>query len=317
MKIENLSYKELVNEELINWLLSGDVSIQYQVHRDLISDEEEVLSTLNKRIETEGWGYEYLKNQNPDGHWGRGFYQPKWTSTHYTLLELKNIQINPENELIKRSSEMVLEQPIGIDGGINLAKTVKYSDICLNGMILNYCSYFSPKSGKLNLLVDYLLDHQFKDGGWNCEYRSGADHSSLHTTVSVLEGFTEFKKVSKYRKNEINIQIKDAVEFILHHKMYKSDKTGKIINPQFTKLFYPSRWRYDILRCFEVFVKLNIKYDKRMDDAFNLLLKKMDNINRFPLQQKHKGEVFFDYETVSQPSRWNTLRGLRVIKHFF
>ncbi|MBT8220938.1 MAG: hypothetical protein KJP00_14005, partial [Bacteroidia bacterium] len=69
------------NDVIVKWLLSGDVSIQYQVHRDLLATDRE---DLRKRIATDGWGKKYLSLRNPNGHWGQKFYQPKWISTHYT-----------------------------------------------------------------------------------------------------------------------------------------------------------------------------------------------------------------------------------------
>lgn len=71
------------DERWVSWLLDGAVSIQYQTHRDLLDEER---PDLRSRIAREGWGRRLLSLQREDGHWGKGFYQPKWTSTHYTLL---------------------------------------------------------------------------------------------------------------------------------------------------------------------------------------------------------------------------------------
>jgi hypothetical protein len=138
------------NEEIINWLLEGDVSVQYQVHRDLLCVKRE---DLRNRIASEGWGFNYLSFQKGNGHWGRKFYQPKWTSTHYTLLDLKNLGISPDNPQIKKSIVMLLEQEKGEDGGINPSGTIKNSDACLNGMFLNYASYFEMDERKLQSIV--------------------------------------------------------------------------------------------------------------------------------------------------------------------
>ena len=90
----------------MTWLLGGDVSIQYQVHRDLLASEQ---PHLRDRIATEGWGAQFLGSRNKEGHWGRGFYQPKWISTHYTMLDLKNLGINPTVKEIKQSLALILE----------------------------------------------------------------------------------------------------------------------------------------------------------------------------------------------------------------
>ena len=64
--------------QLIAWLLEGDVSIQYQVHRDLLATEK---PHLRDRIATEGWGAKFLSFRKSEGHWGQRYYQPKWIST--------------------------------------------------------------------------------------------------------------------------------------------------------------------------------------------------------------------------------------------
>ncbi|MGD8749152.1 MAG: hypothetical protein PVI44_11845, partial [Balneolaceae bacterium] len=179
-------------EQVIKWLLSGDVSVQYQVHRDLLHTDIHQLKEYQQRIATEGWGAKYLKARRPDGHWGKGLYQPKWTSTHYTLLDLKNLGFPPGNSKVIESVKLVMSTRKGKEGEINLSKTREHGDICVNGMILNYASWFIDNDERLKVVADFLLDVQMNDGGWNCEFYNGATHSSLHSTLSVLEGLLEW-----------------------------------------------------------------------------------------------------------------------------
>lgn len=143
----------IANDDIINWLLEGDVSIQYQVYRDLLLEHR---VDLRKSIAIEGWGFEFLSRQNENGHWGRKFYQPKWPSTHYTLLDLKNLGISQLNPKIRKTINMLLEHEKGEDGGINPSGTIKNSDVCLNGMFLNYASYFKMDQSKLQSIADLI-----------------------------------------------------------------------------------------------------------------------------------------------------------------
>ena len=129
----------MTKKEIIKWLLRGDVAIQYQVHKNLLSDDRK---DLRDRIAHEGWGKKFLSRQNKNGHWGRSYYQPKWTSTHYVLLDLKNLAINPQNPAILKTIDIVLDEEKGPDGGINTSPTILESDVCLNGMFLNFAAYF-------------------------------------------------------------------------------------------------------------------------------------------------------------------------------
>lgn len=305
-------------DKVINWLLHGDVAIQYQVNRDLLKSTKSVTQRLQEKITTEGWGKQFLSKQKRDGHWGITFYQPKWTSTHYTLLDLKNIGLSPGNTQAKKAVDLVLQQPSGKKGGINLAVSLKGSDVCVNGMILNYGSYFLPKSERLKEIIDYLLDVQMLDGGWNCQHEvPGTTHSSLHSTLSTLEGLLQFRKSHIiYRAEEINEAEKKAVEFLLIHHLFQSHTTGETIDDRFLRLSFPCRWRFDILRCLDYFQDSRARYDSRMQMALNVLIGKRDRNGKWPLQEKPKGRVHFDMEKTGNPSRWNTLRALRVLKHF-
>ncbi len=133
--------------EIIDWLLEGDPAIQYQTYRDLLGMSK---PHIRQRISQEGWGKRFLSYRHKNGHWGKGFYQPKWISTHYTLLDLKNLQIDPKILSIRESIRLILDHEIGEDGGINPSKAISQSDVCINGMFLNYACYFNIKPNKLN-----------------------------------------------------------------------------------------------------------------------------------------------------------------------
>lgn len=304
------------NQQIIDWLLEGDVSIQYQVWRDLLGSDKKQLQI---RIANEGWGTKILSKRNSDGHWGDRFYQPKWISTHYTLLDLRNLNLPSNNEIVQETIELVLQNNLADDGGIQLGpSTSQHSDICVNGMFLNYASYFKTPEKKLHSIIDSILNEIMPDGGFNCrKTRSGAKHSSLHSTISVLEGFTEFQKTGfTYRKKEISDAIKTAVEFILMHRLFLSDHTGQIIDKNFLKLTYPCRWKYDILRAMDYFQYAGIKWDDRMTEALAYLDKKRNKDGTWNVHATHSGQVHVIMEKAGKPSKWNTLRMLRVKKHF-
>jgi hypothetical protein len=305
-------------KRVLTWLTEGDVSVQYQTHRDLLASDKRTTSALQERIQREGWGLRFLKRQKRSGHWGISFYQPKWTSTHYTLLDLKTIGLSPANKAAQKSASLVLNEPLGAHGGINLAHSLLNSDVCVNGMALSYCSWFLPRDRRLHIIVDYLLDTQMADGGWNCRYLNpDTTHSSLHSTLSVLEGLLEFRRTTqRYRLREIIKAEKKAIHFLLRHNLYQSHRTGKIIDERMLKLSFPCRWRYDILRCLDYLRDAGVPYEPRMKSALQIIASKRRADGCWTIQEKHKGLVHFDMEKPGKPSRWNTLRCVRVLKHF-
>jgi hypothetical protein len=274
---------------------------------------------LQNRIAMEGWGKQFLSKRKPTGHWGMRFYQPKWISSHYTLLDLRNLNLNPDNPIVRETIDLTLDTSKAEDGGIQLGpSTLAHSDVCVNGMFLNYASYFNVEEQKLYSIVDSILDEIMPDGGFNCRTtRTGARHSSLHTTLSVLEGIIEFQKAGYYyRMNDLKKARESSEEFILIHQLFLSDRTGKIIRKEFLNIPYPSRWKYNILRALDYFQYAGTKYDKRMKPAIDVILKKRKADGRWNLQAAHPGQEHFKMEQAGKPSRWNTLRALRVLKHF-
>jgi len=303
------------NERIVDWLLAGDVAIQYQTWRDLLGAE---IPSLQARIATEGWGAAFLQARQPNGHWGRGFYQVKWISSHYTLLDLKNLALPPDHPLPAETIGLILQENKAADGGVNPARTIEQSDVCVNGMFLNYACYFRVEEVPLHSIVDFLIDQQMADGGLNCQLnRFGAVHSSLHTTISVLEGIQEYARNGyTYRLVELQAMAAASREFILIHQLFRSDHTGETIDPRFLMLSYPGRWRYDILRCLDYFQDAGIAYDPRMQPALDHLLAKRRKDGIWPVQTRHTGLSHFEMEKTGGPSRWNTLRALRVLRRF-
>ncbi len=301
--------------KIINWLLEGDVAIQYQVHRDLL---DEPRPDLQARIATEGWGVRFLRLRKAGGYWGRGFYQPKWISTHYTLLDLRNLGIAQDSYQIRASIEKIIAEEIGLDGGIDPSKTNQKSDVCINGMFLYYATYFGIPQDDLLSIVDFVIDMHMQDGGFNCRLnRSGAVHSSMHTTISMLEGIQAYEQYGySYRLDELQKTAEGSREFLLQHKLFRSDHTGEIIDKRYLMLSYPSRWYYDILRALDYFQSADIPYDPRMQDALDILHKKQRKDGTWPVQARHPGQTHFEMEKTGHPSRWNTLRALRVLRHF-
>lgn len=304
-----------MDQKVINWLLDGDVSIQYQTYRDLLDQDR---PALQQRIAQEGWGAHFLSCQKPDGSWGQGFFQPGWMGSHYILLDLKQLAIAPNIPAIRQVIHPIACQQKSPDGGINPDAALKQSDVCVNGLFLNYACYFGEPQPSLNSIVDFLLQEQMADGGFNCRRnRSGARHSSLHSTLSVLEGILSYaRRGYTYRLNDLTHAAAESREFILQHRLFKSDRTGEIICNDFLKLSYPPRWKYNILRSLDYFQAAQIPWDSRMQDALDVLLTKRSVDGRWPRQAAHPGKVHFTMEPPRQPSRWNTLIALRVLKAY-
>ncbi|MCB0602189.1 MAG: hypothetical protein KDC28_13215 [Saprospiraceae bacterium] len=302
-----------ISPETLDWLLTGDPVILHWVHRDLMHSQPATIEQARRAIAREGWGKALLDSQDPSDTWGHGLYSPKWTSTFYTCLLLKRFDLPPVPAVL-HGLEILLESNKALDGGWGPQKTWNPSDTCVNGMLLSMLAYWEIQPRFQKSLVDHLLQVTMKDGGWNCRLHKGAHHSSFHSTLSVLEGLSTFQLRQKQPDIHIDRVIRAGITFMLEHKLYQSHRTGEIVDPKMTRLSFPTRWRYDILKMLDYFQWINAPHDERMEPAIELLNLKKDIQGRWPLQQNHAGRVFFHLEKVGQPSRINTVRALRVLQ---
>jgi hypothetical protein len=249
-------------------------------------------------------------------------YSPKWISTTYTMLLLRRCGLSPDNEQAQVSCRLLLDRGFYRDGGINYFRSYEYSETCVTGMILSILAYFHLADRRVERLALHLLEQQMPDGGWNCESYRGATHSSLHTTVSVLEGLWEYEQLGSAGGGQPSFVpvVREAQargrEFLLQHRMFRSHRSGEIIDPRMTRLSFPPRWRYDVLRALDYFQQCGAETDDRLADAVEIVLKKRRPDGTWPLQSRHPGRSYFEMETVGQPSRWNTLRALRVLRWY-
>lgn len=307
-------YNQGMEDETIFWLLDSDPSIRWQVMRDLLETSPDEWQVERRKVGTEGWGKSLLTEQGPDGNWGGGIYSPKWISTTYTLLTLRLFGLPAGHPQALKGCENFFFRGLEKDGGINLFKSVDYSETCVNGMILSILAYFRFPDERIHSVTGYLLAEQMADGGWNCERIKGATHGSFHTTISVLEGLREYAFTFPQEAARIEPAAGRAHEFLLQHRLYKSHRSGKPADPAMTRMAFPPRWRYDFIRALDYFQSINAAKDDRMQDAMDLLDQKRRSNGLWPAYRPWAGRVFFEMEITGEDSRWNTLRALRVLK---
>ena len=302
---------------MLFWLLEGDPAIRWQVQRDLLGTAPKVWEKARSKTALEGWGSRFLAEQDPDGKWGGGFYSPKWISTTYTLLNLCWIGVPPKNLQARTGAEVLLDGMLGKEVDETFLKKLVSMDRCIVGMIFRIAVYFQIKDVRVDAIMQNLLEEQMPDGGWNCRRHKKPEphHSSFHTTLNVLEGVREYIEIGKgkYLSDAKRVE-SEALELLLEHKLFRSDKTGNIINTSFTQFPFPHYWYYDALRALCYFERANHPRDERLEEATELLKSRQLEDGKWKQGKPHSAKVFFNMETIAPPSRWNTLRALRVLK---
>jgi len=298
--------------------MEGDPAIRWQTMRDLQNTSAKKWKTEQQRTLTEGWGAQLLQFQAKDGSWGGGIYTPKWTSTTYTLLTLCDIGIPRDHKPAQKAAELTIRRLLGSKCDDDFKSKLAACDRCIVGMILQVASYFGIRDKRIDAVVENLLSEVMDDGAWNCRRNrkpKPPHHSSFHTTYNVLDGLREWLETTPKHKlrNGVLKAEEDALQFTLNHRLFKSHHTGNIIDGKFTKLSFPPRWHYDVLRGLRFFARIKSPHDNRLKDAIDILKKRRNEDGTWPLQYKYSGKVYFDMEKVGRPSRWNTLRALRIL----
>lgn len=301
-----------MNGDAVTWLLDGDPSVRWQVERDLLDEREATWTGTRSRIGSEGWGRRLLDHQDPAGTWGGGLYSPKWTSTTYTLLLLRRLGLERSNAGAIAGCHRMLDGAHWVDGGVSYWKTHRYAERCVNGMVLSLTAYFDVGDDRVDGIARSLLGAQMDDGGWNCRDHEGATHSSFHTTISVLEGLVIWRR--RRNTDEADTAIGAAHEFMLRHMMFRSHRSGEVIDPAWLTPAFPPRWHYDVLRGLDHLRESAAGRDERAAEAVDLVRTQRRTDGRWGLGRRYGGKQWFTMERGREPSRWNTLRAARVLR---
>ncbi len=303
---------------VLDWLLDSDPAIRWQVLRDLADAPEEMIAAERARVANEGWGARLLALQDENGQWAGGALFPQrkwdrnegqpWTATAYSLVYLHDFGVDPNDEEVRRAVTKVRDncrwehagQPF-FGGEV---------EPCINGMVVALGVYFDQD---VDRVVARLLSEQLEDGGWNCEAEHGSVRSSFHTTIRVLEGLLAHEHATG-GSAELRAARRRAEEYLLERKLFRRKSTGEIVDPAWLQFSFPTRWHYDVLRGLDYFRATGDQPDPRIDEAIELLRSKQQPDGTWLLENTHPGAVPFALEEGDdRPSRWNTLRALRVL----
>lgn len=313
--------------ELTDWLLAGDPAIRWQVLRDLTGAPPEQVAAERARVETEGWGARLLALRDDDGQWAGGACFPRyvvdnwragiepdfsegqpWTSTLSTLMLLCDFGLDPASEAARTTTALVAancrwehDGQAFFDGEV---------EACINGRTLSIGAYLGAD---VDGLVTGLLAEQLDDGGWNCETERGSTVSSFDSTICVLEGLLEYERsggsvpVAEGRRR--------GEEYLLERQLFRRKSTGEPAAERFLQFSWPPRWHYDVLRALDHFRRVGDAPDPRVAGAVRLIRDKRQPDGTWLLDPTHPGETHFDLEAGDgRPSRWNTLRALRILE---
>jgi hypothetical protein len=301
------------SKPIVDWLLDADPSIRWQVMCDLTESPTEAIAAERSRVASEGWGARLLDQQRPDGQWGDGTTTPFWWSNMYTLLFLRDLGLDPSSARAQHAVNLVRSN---VTWGAEFGNSPFFEgevEPCINGRVVALGAYFGERS---DLLVERLLGEQLPDGGWNCQAPPSV-HSSVHTTICVLEGLLAFERAFGATAPVTDARTRGQ-EYLLERRLFRRLSTGDVINAAWTQFAFPTLWHYDVLRALDYFRAADVRADERVDEAVDIVRQRRQPDGRWQLDVRHPNTIHEEMGggNVGAPNRWVTLRALRVLSCF-
>ncbi len=294
---------------VVDWLLDADPAIRWQVMRDLMDEPADVVAAERAKVATEGWGARLLALQAPDGDWAGGSLFPKQLATTSSLMLLYAFGLDPAGDEARCAIALVREhsrwdhegQPF-FEGEV---------EPCINGRAVTIGAYFGEDVGGI---VDRLVTEQMADGGWNCNQEIGSTRGSFHSTINVLEGLLEHERATGATPAVTEARRRGEA-YLLDRRLLRGLSTGEVIDVDWTRFSFPTDYYYDVLRGLEYLRVAGVTLDERAAEAIGLVRSRRDAEGRWPAENPHPGELHFPLDDgEGRPSRWNTLRALRVLR---
>ena len=225
----------------------------------------------------------------------------------HTLQTLQILGLDPASQSARRAIGLVAENGRWEHAG------QRYFDgevePCINGRR----SKPAVLRGECTAIVERILLERLADGGWNCEAENGSVRSSFDTTINVLDGLLEVERATG-GPGQVRTARRSGEEYLLQRGLFRRKNTAVVVQPAYLEFAFPYYWHYDVLRALDYFRRSGANPDPRMAEAVAVVQSKRQPDGRWLLNRVHPGRVHFDLEDgVGTPSRWNTLRALRVL----
>ena len=324
--------------DTIPWLLDSDPAISWQAMRDLTDASPAAITVMRDRIPREGMGAQILASQDLDGLWRRDD-APVWRPTLFTLLLLRATAVDCAEPAVESAvarleanyrwndypgcwdlrppefGPVPTDRSFGCKPGGNPFFEGE-EEPCINGGVLALGACFGRPNESL---ARRLVAEQLGDGGWNCEAPTST-RSSFHTTICVLEGLLEYERAVESACQVVPglaAARRRGEEYLLQRALFRRLSTGEVASPGFLKFAFPPRYHYDVLRALDYLRAAGHPPDGRAREALQLVESSRQADGRWLLDNSYDEALAFPFgESVGKPSRWNTLRALRVLRWY-
>jgi hypothetical protein len=307
----------------IRWLLASDPAIRWQAMRDLTAASADEIEAERAKLATQGAAAKLLALQSDDGKWSGAAWNRGWDSTMHVLLLLRDMGLDPASSPARRALNLVRERVTWRGCGPQECEGNAFfegeTEPCINGQVAAVGAYFGQD---VRGIIERLLGEQLPDGGWNCDAPIQSSRASFNTTICVLEALLEYEHAFGAVPEVTRARLRGQ-EYLLERRLLRRKSTGEPIERDrkggaaWTRFAFPTWWHYDLLRGLDYLRSAGVAADERVAEAVALVGAKRDDSGRWPLETLYPGRMPVETdEGEGLPSRWNTLRALRVLNWY-
>jgi len=331
-----------VNGEPLPWLLEHDAQnpgVRYFALQELLghpADDARVMEA-GAAVMSSGPVPAILAAQHPDGYWvkpGPG-YRPKYRSTVWSLILLAQLGADGSEPRVHKGANYLLENAIASSGAFSVNRTPSMAIPCLNGNLITALLDLGwLKDERLKGVVEWEARVITGEGVAPATDRDAALHYYLSGTCGpgfccsgnnrkpcawgAVKAMLAFSKLPEQARTPL---VRDAIQVGVDFLLGKDPAVADYPMPQDTKpsrswfqFAFPVFYVTDVLQNLEALTALGYGADPRLRRAVEWVLDKQDALGRWKLEYSYKGKTWVDIEQKGKPSKWVTLRALRVLR---
>jgi len=323
-----------VDDQIVDWLLEEEnPSVRFwalQQLRGRKRSDAEVVAAQHTVMQSE-CVKAILKAQKPEGHWENreSMYLPKYTASTHSLLILAELGAEPTTAIRRGVEYMFLFQRDSGHFLTDIPKTERgrattmTDACCLDGNILYYQLHFGYlEDAHTKRLIQFLLNDHSKDYGWRCrsypiDKNKVFPANCYMGAVKALKGLSMIPE--KDRSADLRSVIQAEEESILSNQVYRylrGPKGERKEKAGWKRFGFPLFYQSDVLEVLDVLTGLGL-HDERMSDAIELVEKARGPDGTWALKNTFNGKMLCNIDTKNRPSKWVTLRAMRVLKRWY
>ena len=320
--------RRAADARVLDWLLEKEQPVVRSAALvDLLGRRENdpEVRAARSRIPRVGWAYEQLRRQGPKGFWEprepknveewvNFLYFPTYLATNWRALVLSDFGLDATNPAIKKIAELIFDYKLRFSSPFNFF----YEEACISANTARMLTRFGyADDRRVRKLYDWLLEDQREDGGWNCSQGTPG-------TLDAWEPLAAFASLPKSKRSPpMERAISRGAEFYLERRLFREGRPY----PPWLRLHYPNHYFYDILVGLDVVTQLGFADDRRLRPALEILEKKRRADGTWLMERVHpdvgpgitihpdKAKIKpLVIEKPGKPSKWITLKALRVLK---